>query len=241
MRGNLKTLADILNGYGLNYGNTTYMTNAHMKVLDIKQASAQDIELYSNQIRATLTKNSIELRTSVGKRLDKVLDLLKDCQLATYIHAFSLFLEPMLAENFESAKLADTEAKIESDSIAYRKLYTQCYDKLEASVTGTIDTALLRGLSSAGVKLGHAIATTPVGDNTLIDEALEGAGEGIRKYNDRQAKKLIEKLHQAKTPDVSPFKQSVREINALYNQPAQIAVDSENIYILPTEPEGNKH
>lgn len=241
MRGNLKTLADILNGYGLNYGNTTYMTNAHMKVLDIKQASAQDIELYSNQIRATLTKNSIELRTSVGKRLDKVLDLLKDCQLATYIHAFSLFLEPMLAENFESAKLADTVAKIESDSIAYRKLYTQCYDKLEASVTGTIDTALLRGLSSAGVKLGHAIATTPVGDNTLIDEALEGAGEGIRKYNDRQAKKLIEKLHQAKTPDVSPFKQSVREINALYNQPAQIAVDSENIYILPTEPEGNKH
>ena len=241
MRGNLKTLADILNGYGLNYGNTTYMTNAHMKVLDIKQASAQDIELYSNQIRATLTKNSIELRTSVGKRLDKVLDLLKDCQLATYIHAFSLFLEPMLAENFESAKLADTVAKIESDSIAYRKLYTQCYDKLEASVTGTIDTALLRGLSSAGVKLGHAIATTPVGDNTLIDEALEGAGEGIRKYNDCQAKKLIEKLHQAKTPDVSPFKQSVREINALYNQPAQIAVDSENIYILPTESEGNKH
>ena len=28
MRGNLKTLADILNGYGLNYGNATYMANA---------------------------------------------------------------------------------------------------------------------------------------------------------------------------------------------------------------------
>lgn len=40
MRGNLKTLADILNGYGLNYGNATYMANAHMKVLDIKQSSA---------------------------------------------------------------------------------------------------------------------------------------------------------------------------------------------------------
>lgn len=241
MRGNLKTLADILNGYGLNYGNTTYMANAHMKALDIKQASAQDIELYSNQIRATLTKKSIELRTSVGKRLDKVLDLLKDCQLATYIHAFSLFLEPMLAENFESAKLADTAAKIESDSIAYRKLYTQCYDKLEASVTGTIDTALLRGLSSAGMKLGQAIATTPVGDHTLIDEALKGVGEEIGKFNDHQTRNLIEKLHQAKTPDVSPFKQSVKEINALYNQPAKIAVDSENIYILPTEPEDDKY
>lgn len=40
MRGSLKTLADILNGYGLNYGNATYMANAHMKVLDIKQSSA---------------------------------------------------------------------------------------------------------------------------------------------------------------------------------------------------------
>lgn len=30
MRGNLKTLADILNGYGLNYGNATYMANAHI-------------------------------------------------------------------------------------------------------------------------------------------------------------------------------------------------------------------
>ncbi len=236
MRGNLKTLADILNGYGLNYGNATYMANAHMKVLDIKQSSAQDMELFRSQAQADLKKKGfIEVRDGLSRRLDKVLDYLKDCQLATYIHAFSLFLEPMLAQNFEPAKLADAAAKIEADSLAYRELCTECYDALEASTADTIDVALLGGIASAGKMLGRAIAATPIGELTPIDEALEGAGEDIDRFNDKQSEKLLEKLHQAKTPDVAPFRQSIMEIDALYNRPTQIAVDAENVYILPAK------
>ena len=236
MRGNLKTLADILNGYGLNYGNATYMANAHMKVLDIKQASEQDMEMFSSQAQADLRKNGlVEVRDGVGRRLDKVLDYLKDCQLATYIHSFSLFLEPMLAENFESAKLADAAEGIEADSLAYRELYTECYNALEASTVGTIDAAMLGGIASAGKALGRAIAATPVGKRTPIDEALESAGNGIGRFNDRQSEKLMAKLLQAKTPDVAPFRQSMVEIDALHNRPTQIAVDAENIYILPAK------
>lgn len=236
MRGNLKTLADILNGYGLNYGNATYMANAHMKVLDIKQSSAQDMELFRSYAQADLKKKGlVEVRDGLGRRLDKVLDYLKDCQLATYIHAFSLFLEPMLAQNFEPAKLADAAAKVEADSLAYRKLYTECYDALEASTADTIDVALLGGIASAGKMLGRAIAATPIGELTPIDEALEGAGEDISRFNDRQSEKLIEKLHQAKMPDVAPFRQSIMEIDTLYNRPTQIAVDAENVYILPAK------
>lgn len=236
MRGNLKTLTDILNSYGLYYDNAIEMTNAHMKVIDIKQASEQDIETFRLNAQAGLRKKGlVEVRDSVGKRLDKVLDYLKDCQLATYIHAFSLFLEPMLTQNFKPAKLADAAAKIEADSLAYRELYTECYNALEAGTVGTVDATLLGGLASAGKLLGHAIAKTPVGDHTLIDEALEGAGEGIGRFNDRQSEKLIEKLHQAKTPDVAPFRQNVMEIDALYNCPTQIAVNAENVYILPVK------
>ena len=236
MRGNLKTLADILNGYGLNYGNATYMTNAHMKVLDIKQASAQDMEFFHGQARAGLEKRApAEVRGGVSRRLEKVLDYLKDCQLATYIHAFSLFLEPMLAENFEPAKLADAAQKIEADSLAYRELYTECYDALEASTAGAIDATVLGGIASAGKMLGRAIAATPVGERTPIDEALEGAGEGIGRFNKKQSERLMAKLLQAKTPDVAPFRQSVMEIDALYNRPMQIAIDTENVYILSAE------
>lgn len=236
MRGDLKTLADILNGYSFNCDDATYMANAHMKVLDIEHASTRDMELFRSQAQADLKKKGfIEVRDDVKRRLDKVLDYLKDYQLATYIHAFSLFLEPMLTQNFKSAKLADAAAKIEADSLAYRELYTECYDVLEASTADTIDVALLGGIASAGKMLGRAIAATPIGEFTPIDEALEGAGEDIGRFNDEQSEKLIEKLHQAKTPDVEPFRQSIMEIDTLYNRPTQIAVDAENVYILPAK------
>lgn len=236
MRGDLKTLADILNGYSFNCGDATYMANAHMKVLDIEHASTRDMELFRSQAQADLKKKGfIEVRDDVKRRLDKVLDYLKDYQLATYIHAFSLFLEPMLTQNFKPAKLADAAAKIEADSLAYRELYTECYDALEASTADTIDVALLGGIASAGKMLGRAIAATPIGEFTPIDEALEGAGEDIGRFNDEQSEKLIEKLHQAKTPDVAPFRQSIMEIDTLYNRPTQIAVDAENVYILPAK------
>ena len=234
MQGNLKTLANILNEYGFNYGNAVYMSNAHMKVLDIKQKSEQDMELFRFQVQEKLHKKSfIEIRESVSKRLDTVLDYLKDYQLSAYIYCFALFLEPMLSENFESGKLNAITKRIEEESIRYLELYSECYEVLEASTRKSIDTIVFGGLASVGQKAGKAIAATKVGDHTLIDEALEGAGKGIEGLNDKYSNSLTEKLLSAKSLDVLPFKENVENINILYNQPSQLAIDDKNIYVLP--------
>ena len=234
MQGNLKTLADILNEYGFNYGNTVYMSNAHMKVLDIKQKSEQDMELFRFQVQEKLHKKSfIEIRESVSKRLDTVLDYLKDYQLSAYIYCFALFLEPMLSENFESGKLNSITQRIEEVSIQYLELYSECYEVLETSTHKSIDTIVFGGLALAGQKAGKAIAATKVGDHTLIDEALEGAGKGIEGFNEKYSNSLTEKLLSAKSLDVLPFKENVENINVLYNQPSQLAIDDKNIYVLP--------
>ena len=234
MQGNLKTLADILNEYGFNYGNTVYMSNVHMKVLDIKQKSEQDMELFRFQVQEKLHKKSfIEIRESVSKRLDTVLDYLKDYQLSAYIYCFALFLEPMLSENFESGKLNSITQRIEEVSIQYLELYSECYEVLETSTHKSIDTIVFGGLALAGQKAGKAIASTKVGDHTLIDEALEGAGKGIEGFNDKYSNSLTEKLLSAKSLDVLPFKENVENINMLYNQPSQLAIDDKNIYVLP--------
>lgn len=234
MQGNLKTLADILNEYGFNYGNTVYMSNAHMKVLDIKQKSEQDMELFRFQVQEKLHKKSfIEIRESVSKRLDTVLDYLKDYQLSAYIYCFALFLEPMLSENFESGKLNSITQRIEEVSIQYLELYSECYEVLETSTHKSIDTIVFGGLALAGQKAGKAIASTKVGDHTLIDEALEGAGKGIEGFNDKYSNSLTEKLLSAKSLDVLPFKENVENINVLYNQPSHLAIDDKNIYVLP--------
>ena len=234
MQGNLKTLADILNEYGFNYGNTVYMSNAHMKVLDIKQKSEQDMELFRFQVQEKLHKKSfIEIRESVSKRLDTVLDYLKDYQLSAYIYCFALFLEPMLSENFESGKLNAITKRIEEESIRYLELYSECYETIETSTHKSIDTIVFGGLASVGQKAGKAIAATKVGDHTLIDEALEGAGKGIEGLNNKYSNSLTEKLLSAKSLDVLPFKENVESINILYNQPSQLAIDDKNIYVLP--------
>lgn len=234
MRGNLKTLASILNEYGFNYGNSVYMSNAHMKVLDIKQKSEQDMELFRFQVQEKLHKKSfVEIRESVSKRLDTVLDYLKDYQFSAYIYCFALFLEPMLSENFESGKLNAITQRIEKESIRYLELYSECYEVLEASTRKSIDTIVFGGLASVGQKAGKAIAATKVGDHTLIDEALEGAGKGIEGFNDKYSNSLTEKLLSAKSLDVLPFKENVENINMLYNEPSQLAIDEKNIYVLP--------
>ena len=238
MRGNLRTLADVLDGYRLNWDNPRYMDNAHMKVVDIKQAATQDMEFYSGQVKKKLAdKRPVEVRGMIESRLEGVLDSLKDYQLATYIYSFASFLDPMLSENFKAERLADVAGRIEEASIHYRQVYTSVYNALESSAKGSVDTAVLGGIAAAGKFLGKAVASTPVGDHTLIDEALEGGGNALAGFNRSQSARLLEKLHAAKSPDVQPFQENVKAIDALYNQPSQLLTDGENLYVLPVLPE----
>ena len=59
MRGSLKTLADILNSHSLYYNNAIEMTSAHMKVIDIKHASEQDIEHFRSLAQSNLKKKGL--------------------------------------------------------------------------------------------------------------------------------------------------------------------------------------
>lgn len=234
MRGNLRILADVLDGYRLNWDNPRYMDNVHMKVIDIKQAATQDMEFYSGQVKKKLAdKPPVEVRGMVESRLEGVLDSLKDYQLATYIYSFASFLDPMLSENFKAERLADVAGRIEEASIRYRQVYTRVYDALESSTKGSVDAAVLGGIAAAGKFLGKAVASTPVGDHTLIDEVLEGGGNALAGFNRSQNKRLLKKLHAAKSPDVQPFQENLKAIDALYNQPSQLLTDGESLYILP--------
>lgn len=235
LRGSLNTLLGILKEYGNNCSSDRWMTNEHMKVLDIKQEAEQKKELFRAQAQGGLArKGLIEGRNGVSTRLNKVLDYLMDYQLASYVYAFSLFLEPMLAESFEPDRLAAIRGRIEDETMTYRKLYSACCDALEASAASSVDTIVLGGIASAGKRLGKAVAATPVGDHTLIDEALEGVGKGLDRLNGKISDGLTARLAEAKVPDLTPFSKCLDTVNALRNEPTQIAVDRENVYILPS-------
>lgn len=234
LRGNIRTLEDVLEAYRYNWNNDIWRKNAHMKVVDIKQESEKAIIHLRAQIRAKMgEKGPVELRFAVGGRLDKVLDRLKEYQLATYTYSFAAFLEPMLSENFDEANLNAIAAKISDHGNEYRKLYTECYNAIEESSKASADTVALRGASAAFAGLGAFVKQTPLGERTSVDEALEKVGRGIGSFNESQTRSLMEKLQHAKTPNVLPFKQSLEAVSELHNRPHQLAADGENVYLLP--------
>ena len=234
LRGNVKTLEDVLEAYRYNWNNDIWRKNAHMKVVDIKQESEKAIIHLRAQIRAKMgEKGPVELRFAVGDRLDKVLDRLKEYQLATYTYSFAAFLEPMLSENFDEANLDAIAAKIGDHGNEYRELYTECYNAIEESLKGSADAVALRGASAAFAGLGAFVKQTPLGERTSVDEALEKAGRGVGSFNEGQTRSLVEKLQHAKALNVLPFKQSLEAVNNLHNHPHQLAADGENVYLLP--------
>ena len=234
LRGNVKTLEDVLEAYRYNWNDDIWRKNAHMKVVDIKQESEKAIIHLRAQIRAKMgEKGPVELRFAVGGRLDKVLDRLKEYQLATYTYSFAAFLEPMLSENFDEANLNAIAAKISDHGNEYRKLYTECYNAIEESSKASADAVALRGASAAFAGLGAFVKQTPLGERTSVDETFEKAARGVGSFNEGQTRSLMEKLLHAKAPNVLPFKQSLEVVNDLHNHPYQLAADGESVYLLP--------
>lgn len=234
LRGNLKTLADILSGYRYNWDNDIWRKNAHMKVEDIKQESDKDIVHLRAQIMGKLSKKRlIEVRHAVDKRMEEVVDRLKEYQIAVYNYSFASFLEPLMSENYNEGYLAAVTERMSDRSLRYRELYTMCYNAIEGNARGSVDAMVLDGLSFVGKKLGETVAASPVGDRTRIDEALGDASDDIEEFNDMRSERLIEKLHQAKSPNILPFKESLDSINSLHNKPMRLLADNDSVYLVP--------
>lgn len=95
IRANIQTLSVILANYDVNCGNATYIANAHMKALDVRQESRTAIDLNRERAQASLSKTApLEIRASVERRLDQALDCLGEYRLALFAFSFATFLEP---------------------------------------------------------------------------------------------------------------------------------------------------
>lgn len=236
LRGNVRVLESTLEAYHHNWNNEIWRKSAHTKIEDIKQESEKAIIHLRFQIKQTLeSKDFVEIRLSVDNRLNEVLDRLKEYQLAVYTYSFASFLEPMLCENYSESNLTTIASKISEHGVEYRELYTECYNAIEVCAQKSVDSVALSGFASALTGLGSLVKQTPIGQLTPIDEALDSAGQGIVKFNDEQTQILMERLTHAKTPNISPFRETIEAVNSLHNTPQQIIADKDNIYLLPLE------
>jgi len=232
LQGSLSFLGDVLNNYKFNWDNSTYKTNMHIKVQDIKQEAEQNTLFYRDRIKKELSKRKILMADQVAKKqLNKVRSDLEDYQLALYLYGFSSMLDVLLLGNFEEGYLKNISNKINNLSLQYRELYTESYEKLEAKLQSSIESNLLKGVAVVAGAAGKTIAKIPVISDTQIDETLIASGEGIGRFGEKRTKEAVQKLYDSKSSRVEPFISCIDTINTLYNQETDIMFDSENLYL----------
>lgn len=235
-RGDLVTLADTVNGYKHNWDNADYKASKLTLVQSIARKAQQNIVFYRDEARASMrNKTFIPLEKDARSKGAKATESMHNYQLALYIHSFASFVEVLLLGNFSSEYLDSVSAKINSLSLEYRQLYTECYNSLEAASESTLEAGVLSGLAFAGKAIGKAIEKTSIGDKTPIDEVLIDAGDAVQNLRDNLASKPTEQLISTKENVALPFSDAVERISYLYNSDFEILMDAEAIYLLPAE------
>lgn len=232
LKGNLTFLYDVFNNYKYNWNNEMYKNSNHTMVLAIKKEAEAKIVFYREQIIAKVNKKSlIHSDQTVNKQLQAVQDQFKDYQLALYTLAFSSFLDVMLVGNYDKEYLSGISEKLDDYSMKYRELYTQCYEEISGYSSTSIQSSLLKGLSKTTKAVGKIVERIPVVGDTQADETLIAAGEKLGDIGTEKIRKQMRQLIERQSNFVRPFIDNIDTVNRLNNNPVQLLVDKDNLYI----------
>ena len=232
-RGNLIFLQDIYENYKFNTDNEKYVQNNHVKVLDIKQSAEQKIDFYKSQIKAKLEKGDpIHLDSDVSSQEKKLKNDLGEYQLALYTYAFSSLMDIVFLENFEKDFLEKIKEKIKAYKFEYQSIYTEVFNYIEKRSDSSLQQLGLDVVSKATKGLGELFENTIIADKTGIDKTLTKTGEDISDFKNKRTDDKTFKLIENKESKVEPFIDNIEKINTVYNKPAIIAFDNDNIYVI---------
>ena len=230
-RGNLNMLAEIMEEYKRDCNNEKTCALRLVAVQDIKREAHQDILFYQEQIaRKVLEQKAIHGMQKAQNLLDSVMNEFYEYQLASYLYAYTSFMEVMLQKNFEAAPAV--AEKMTAHAKKYTELYHECRSLIANYQRTAIETQLLGGLGSVAKTVGQKIASVPVLSKGPVDEALISAGESIGRLNKDAVAKKLEAFAPLEDSRMMTFIENVRRLDLLYNRPDGMITDGENLYIM---------
>lgn len=234
LRGNLETLARILEEYNFNWNNETYKKNKHLQVQGIRQSAEQTIIQHHANIERKLDDGGLfHLDKDVDKRVDDLLESLQEYRLAVYIFAFSSFMEVMLLENFDAGYLESVCGSIEKKNLQYLEMYTKSYNLIEQMAESSLEQAATRTFSGIEKAIGGLLAKTPIGKNTELDEKLIHASKRLGVKAEMGAESKTKNMLEARTADTKPFSDNIKMIDRLHNEPMGLYLDEQAVYMVP--------
>lgn len=232
-RGNLNMLAEIMEEYKKDCYNEKMCALRVVAVQDIKREPHQDILFYQEQIARKLREQKTLHGTQTAKALlEAIMSEFYEYQLASYLYAYSSFMEVLLQKNFESA--VNVAEKVAVHAQKYAELYTDCRAQIANYQRTAIDAQILGGIGQAAKTVGQKLASVPVLSKGTIDEALISAGESLGKHNKEAVSQKLETFAPLENSYMDAFIENMRRIDLLYNRPDAMITDGENLYIIET-------
>lgn len=111
----------------------------------------------------------------------------------------------------------------------------KCYNDIESNTEKSIQTVLTKGFANVSKGTGKLIAKIPLVSRGQVDEFLINSGNKIKKINEKRNNKNIQKLIGNSIKGTNPFVESLNKVNAIYNEPIDILIDKDNLYLVEGE------
>ena len=236
LRADLATLADVMQDYRFNWDNPTFCTNKHLQVQEIRRAAEKNLLLYQRQVEEALAQ--IRPRLTDSDQRSVLADVSAGFhyhRMSVYLYAFASFLEVTLLGNFRTDYLENVRRKVEDHDLRYRAFYTDCYDRVAALASGSVESKAVRRFAGARKAVGRFIGRLPLLRRGQLDEGLQASGDRLAGLEDRRAEAILEQFTIHSESGAQLFLEKLDALNKLFNDETEYIIDGENLYVRTEE------
>lgn len=233
MEGNLEILSDVFNNYKFNLDNQLYKTNKHIQVQAIKAEAEHSVKLYRSQIQSACEKkkNGWHGDQDVNTVIEKIEKLYNNYQLALYVYAFAYFIEVILFENYDKGYLDSVSNSIEKHCADYENLYKNFREMIESYSKSSVQSYTVKALSNISKGTSKVVSKISLFNKTKLEQNLLSSGEKLDKAGEARTERIVDGIFSGDTNFIAPFQENIHTINVLYNEPMEILVGQDTLYI----------
>lgn len=235
--GDLRFLTDLIENFKFNCSNDLYCENAHLKVLDLKQAADRDIQLSKSLINSSLAE-TVQSKANKNPRqfAEKMHQLFAEYRKAVYLYSFASYAEVLTLKNYESGFLASVSNLIRMRQFDYLIAYTNVCDRIDRLTDKTVGSVVSRVSSAVSKKTGEFIEKTPL-VKTQLDENLGAMGSTLDRLSASRRDKNIRMFNDDRGSFVAPFLEGLHELDIVFNHGDELYIDSSGIYVISNQTE----
>lgn len=229
----VETLSSMLSKYKYNWDNERFVASNHKLVLDIQRTARKHIHAYRQAVSDALnSKHLIVAQSKVNSTLKSLLKQFKYYRLSLYTFSFASLVEILLSGNFKEENIHGAQTEIESLSMAYREIYSQCSMYLEKTSDSALETNFLKGVGTASKAAGKFIGSIPVIKEGSVDEFLQDSGAQLRKNAAGIEENVVRSFAEISNPGTGVFTEKMQDLIQIYNHTARICFDEKRIYLV---------